>query len=412
MASPIKPRELRILSGITHNTEFTNAASSSWNVADNTAIKLKAVSYDGSGLTQEGLDDETLQSRLFSTPSKVPGLRKGNFSFSTYMTGAYSNVTATEELNLLRDAMGGVQNPTTTRSHVAEGGGSVINVPLSSANSYCVAGQALLCGTKADGRGNGEVKVIHSVDANSIVLGTQLNSALSAGDAIVISSTAFLDEDAGQRYIDSVVVGHGTADQQATIGGVPKPTFSGMTPGELPKIDWEVDVTDWKWIPPNERTSLTPARSPRGGNPAQNKGIGMIQIADNGSNARHVFKGAELTVAPNTTYEEIPDLSGVNGIGGFQKQAGTPTFEFTALVDEDFGLVADFEDSTAKSLMFQMGHTATKCCAIEMQKAYLDSAPQPTALGNLQGMKIMGHGTESYIASNDLNSAALKVHQF
>jgi hypothetical protein len=229
----------------------------------------------------------------------------------------------------------------------------------------------------------------------------------------VVSDTAYLDEDATQQYVDTLGIGHATADQRQTIGGTGTFTVTGMGPGELPKLEIELLVADHKYVAANERTSLTPGTGPQSGGVPYERGIGLVHVGDHGDSTRTARKcGSLVFSSAGLTYEEQPEPSGVNGLGGFQHMPGVPTVECTLLYDEDFGLIADWNSQTAKTVIFQLGHLVSGCFALELPKAYLDALPVPEALNNLSGLKLMMHGTEDYVASNDLRSSAVRIHWF
>jgi hypothetical protein len=139
----------------------------------------------------------------------------------------------------------------------------------------------------------------------------------------------------------------------------------------------------------------------------------MIQIADFGADSRAVFKAGDITFNPGLSFEEIPEPTGLNGIGGYLHMPGVPTLELTALVDEDYGFVADHNAQTGKTVVLQMGHAQGACSAIEIRRCYLDKMPESAALGNLQGMKLMFHGDEEFAAgATDLLRAVFKIHKF
>lgn len=414
MPSPSKIKEFRFKVGTTHNTAFTNGAASAWNAVDGTATKMRVVAYDDGGLTQDGLPDETMQTRMHAQDAHIAGLRKGTIKVTAYAGAAYTNLAVAPEINIARAAMGGLTSAATGRTTaIAAGTSTTVNALVASATGYASAGMAALIGVKGDGRGNGEVKPINSVTSNSLGLAIACAAAPTEGDAISISDTCYLDEDATQQYIDTYAIGHATADHRQTIGGAATIQITGMGPGELPKMEITIAVTDHQYITTTgDKSSLTHGTVPKGSDPPYDKGIGLVHVGDHNSSTRTLRKCGALTVTMGASYEEVPGPHGVNGIAGYQHMPGVPVAEATLLMDEDDGLIADFTSQTAKAVLFQLGHTAGACCAIELPKAYLDALPVPADLGNLKGLKITLHGTEDYVASNDLRSSAVRVHWF
>jgi hypothetical protein len=413
MASPDKIRELRIRRYTAFRDSFSNSANGNMNALNGTATKLRVTEYDPSGLVQENFPDETLRTRFHAQGSSINGLRKGTFSATMYYGGGWANVGATPEEDLLKVTCGGQALPTTARSGVIQGSDSTTtSLNVASINTRLVVGQAVLVGAKGDGRGNGEVKPVNAVSGNLATLAIACIAAPTAGDAVVYSSTTYPDEDAAQQYVEALAIGHGTADQRQAINCVPTFSITGFSPGEVPKVAFEFQCSDHRWVPVSERSSLTKTKLPEGQEPAYSRGVGMIQIGDFGQPARNVEKAGDITFEPGMTFEEIPEPTGLNGIGGYLQMPGVPTMEATLLVDEDFGLVADHDAQTAKTVVVQLGHAQGACAAIEIPKCYLDKMPESASLGNLQGMKIMVHGDEAYVDGNDLRSAVFRIHKF
>ena len=159
-SSPSSIREVRYMKGTTCNVAFGNGAEALWNILDGTATKLRVIAYDDTGLVQEGMPDETIQTRMHATPKTIAGLRTGTLKMTTYAGAAFSNLAEAPEMGLVSASMGGLQSATNARSTTASGTGTTVNVLITSADTYCVAGQAALIGVKGDGRGGGEVKPV------------------------------------------------------------------------------------------------------------------------------------------------------------------------------------------------------------------------------------------------------------
>jgi len=413
MASPSSIRDFRFLTGTTFNKTFTNAASSSWNCIDDTATKLRITEYDPSGLQQENFQDESLRTRFFGKASSINGLRKGSYKISTYCGGAWTNIDYTPEENLMNVAAGGLAMPLVSRTAVCGANCTSTVLNIADLDTLVVAGQGVLVGAVGDGRGGGEVRSFNSIASTLGTMGVALAVAPNAGDAVVFSSTIYPDQDSTQQYVDSLVIGHGTADQRQTVGGVPLFSITNMGPSAAPKTEFEVKIADHQWVTTaGDKSTLTSSKDPVGQEPAFERAIGMVHLGDNNSSTRTVVKCGDITFNTGMTYEEIPDFGGVNGLGGWQKMPGVPILEMTLLIDEDAGVMADFNAQTAKHVIVQMGHAAGACCAIEMQEAYIDKLPESVNLGNLQGMKLVMHGEEEYSATSDILSACWRVHKF
>lgn len=410
MASPKALREFRALT-TTFQEAHTNAATDTWTAA----TKYRVVDYDDSGCVREGIEDASLETRMYTKRANIPGLATGTLKFSVYTGGATTDTTACAGAVLANVILSGIQAPTNARTGaVGAGTSTVVNVLMTSANTYAVPGMAVLVGTKGDGKGNGEVKPIIATDDTWLLLGVACNAAPEAADPLVFSTTVYPDEDATQMYLSTLALGHATADQKQTISCFGKMGISGLGSTEPPRLDFELTATDHQTCAANARATISHSNVASGTDPAFNKGIGSCQLGDYASNARSIVKSGEFSVDPGMAYEAIPSLGGMNGIGGAQKIPSVPMAEFTLLWDEDMpGLRDDFEASTAKRCIMQFGHTAAKTFAVELTKAYLDVEPTSQAIGALAGVRIKMHGSEDYNqGATDLNRAGLKLHWF
>lgn len=411
MASPSSIREVRIIPTTTFHTTHANAATDSWVLTNASVMKLRCIGADVSGLTQPGIDDETLQTRFHAKPPNIAGLAKGTLKLSCYAGGAYSNVNVGPEWELARAAAGGRQDVSNARSSTAGAAVSTVNIAVTSVNTYISAGQAVLVGARGDGRGGGEVKPVNTVSADHIGLAVATAAAADTGDTVVFGTTIYPDEDATQRYIDALVIGHASADQVQVIGGVPTMAFGGLGIGELPTVEYDMAVADWQYAASGSRATISHSDSPRGGAPAFYRGTGLAHIGDYGSSTRTAYKVTDITFSPNVALEEVPSVTGVNGVGDMQRMPSVPTLECTILTAEDDGVLDDFPD-TEKAVVMQFGSTATKCFAVELPRCTLVDKPVRVEVNNLTGWRCVFRGTEAYVASNDLRSASYRIHIF
>ena len=84
------------------------------------------------------------------------------------------------------------------------------------------------------------------------------------------------------------------------------------------------------------------------------------------------------------------------------------------LYDQDMpGLAQDFNSGTAKTVIAQFGHDATRCIAFAMPYCYLSDLPVREDADGLTAVKVKFRADEDYDSGNtDLNRAALAIHQF
>lgn len=407
MASPKALRELRYLSGTTRNTTYTAADDAAW--APGTATKLRPMDFDDSGLVMGSEADTTHQQRFYSRPANIATTRGGSFSFSTYFGAAESDATANPVATLLSKIMGGIELPT-TRSYTLDSSGvhTTTRLYATGINSDAVIGQGVLV--------NGEARSITATASNYVDLNMALSAAPSDDDVATLATTVYLDEDATQEYLDFLAIGHATADQRQMLAcqctGL---EVQGLGVGELPKLSYTMSVNDWQWVPSGDRDQMEPTSASQGNDPPVNRGLGGLFFGDYGVTTRAAVKGTIGGVSNLIAYQDVPDHTGANGIGGWQKMPMGDGIQasFSLLFDEDMGgLHDDFVNQTAKQFIFQMGSTAQKCAAIELQRCYLAAAPVSTEVNGLQGVEISVTGDEGSTTTSDLTRAALRVHYF
>lgn len=418
MASPKNIRELRYLSGTTANTAYTAASNAAW--AAGTATKLRTTAYDDSGLEYSSEKDATLETRLFANRAPVPTLRKGSFSFSTYLGAAEADTSANPVATLLSKIMGGIASPTARTYTADDGAGSHTTTSVlddSSGMETEVEGSAILVGTRGDGRGNAEVRRISdNATTDQLDVDMAWAGAPQDGDAIVVATTVYPDPDAAQQYLDFLAIGHATADQRQMLACMAtEVSLEGAAPGELPQLNYTIGVSDWQWVASGDRDQLEPTSAPQGNNPPVDRGLAGLYLGDAGSTTRNVFCGANVSIPRiGPSYVEVPCLNGLNGQKGYAKVPGDGwECSFDLLFDEDMtGLYDDFSAGTAKQLMIQFGHAAQGCVALDFPYCYLTMDPKPSELNGLSAVTITVRGQNTTNTSNDLTLAPFKIHFF
>ena len=414
MASPVNIREVRFVSGTTFNTAHTAADNAAW--APGTATKLRVLTSDASGLVYASEEDATLEQRLFAGRSPIPTLRNGQFSFATYLEGAYTNITANPVATLLSKIMGGVASPATARTDTVEAASSTTSLNL--AAHGVSTGTAVLVGSRGGGGGNAEVRVGTASDVNTFDL-TMALPADPSTETLTYSTTVY-NHDTTQNYLDFLAIGDSAEDQIQTIGGMGTFSFANISPGEVPRIEFEIMVGDWQEVPSGERDQLEPTSAVQGNQPAIDRGLGGFFLGDNGSTTRTAFKVADVSINPGISYEAIPDPNGINGIGGWRRVRGQPTVEFTALLEGGAdplpGFYDDFAAGTAKQLLIQFGDS-NPAAAYDMPYCFFQSAPVRAEAGQLAGVKcvLVGHSPptqDTDTQATALQYSAQRIHFF
>lgn len=409
---PDRIREFRYKAGTTFNTTFSNAAGNVWTVTN--SVKLALTQCDLSKLEHKGIENAELQDRIHGAPAMIPGLKNSPITISGYLGKGSSNTTAPAEATLLGYFFGGVSNPTTAKSENC--GSDCTATAILCEGHSARAGSAVLVGTRGDGRGNGEVRRVAAItNANAFTLDMALSAAPNANDVIVHAHSVYMNAGATQSYLDWLAIGYNAEDQVQGLGAIGPVKIKGLGVGEVPQYEIELNNADWDDVDATDRDTLEPSTAASGDEAPASKAMGGFFFGDAASTTRTAVQSANFTIDPGLKWEIIPDRNGVNGIGGWKRVPGKPTFEFDVLTSHDhLGLFDDFTGSTAKQFLVQFGHTTGNCVAITIPNAYLDGAPTRTAVNNLAALKIKGHGQEDTVAASpdNLFSSSLAIHWF
>lgn len=421
-AAPKSLHEVRVSITGSFLTNHLNAATDSWALTNTDIHKIRALDYDESGLKQDGLEDVAIQTRHYDKPAPIPGLRVGTLKLSMPAGGEYSNIMTNPAMNILSVALGGIALPTSQRSATvaATSGGTTTNIPVATASTFVVAGQAILLGVRGDGRGNGEVRPIANVGTTYVTAAYPFSAAPASGDPVIFSTTVYPNGEATQLYLHTLGLGHATTDQTQTISGSATAKLSKLGVGELPQFDFEISPADWRPVPTTDRTTASQSAAYRGTPPAFDKSIGFFHFDDLTAQTRNVKQGGDFSVDFGVKCEAIPAPGGVNGIGDWCKQPGVPSAEFkivrarpSSVTDEDMpGISDDFTAQTAKRAMFQFGHSNGKCLAIEFPMAYIAERPTTDTLGAFSAIKVKIHGAENSVATTNIEKASVRIHAF
>ncbi len=409
-------REMRYRDPSGFSTTFTNAASATW--APGTAIKLRVTAYDDSGLVFDASPDLQLRSSLYARAAPVPTLRRGSFSFSTYLGAAFGNVTPNPEATLLSKFMGGLSSPS-AKTDTCETGSTSTGI-VCTGHGMSV-GMAVLIGTRGDSAGNGEVRRIATVtNADHYVLEMALTGSPSSGHVIVNSHTVFLNASATVTPLDFLAIGQDTEDQRQMIGCMGGFAVESAEPGEVPQLKFDMThVGDHQWVPSNQRDQLEPTLASQGTYPPVDRGYGGLFLQDQNSTTRTVYKSSGLSIPSFVTFADQPDRNGINGVGGYERlpPADGIMASFNLLLPQDTGLYDDFANNatssgaTQKQLLLQWGHTAQRCCAISLPKCHIASAPVTADVNGLRAVAVSVVADEG-TAGNALTDSAIAIHYF
>ena len=420
-------KEFRLKHQTSMTTTFTAANDPSWNNdtdtwAANEAKKLAITSFDASGLKETPIESAVLQVEKFANPARIPGPKQGSLKIGMYLGKGSATVTPPTEATLLSKIFGGIASPSTNKTDLADDAGthSVDTTYITGVEGFVVAGQAVLLGARGDGRGGGQVRRIASVNTNYITFDLAIPVAQQDGDAVVFSHTVYPDPDQAQEYFDWLAIGDGTYNQMQGIGCMGPVTINGLGIGEIPGFEVELNCGSWRWVtPPSDAIDTSAAFN---GSVAPTVHEGLFLAANNGSatyNAAQKMSIGELTIDPGITFESKEGLNGVNGIDGFERTMCKPVVGGTILWTDAMSrsnatyniLNDDYQNSTAKNIIIQFGHTAGNCVAIIIPKAYLTDGATPKALNNLAGIEVNFEGTVTG-GSGDLLNAPITINWF
>ncbi len=393
------------------STTFGNADSFS-------GTKLRITSFDDSGLRHQAEPSADMHDRYYTGSPAVPTLRVGTFGFSMYLGSGSSDTTANPIATLLSKIMGGLDSPS-AKTDAADSSGTHTGTRIyaTGIESNVEAGNAVLIGTRGDGRGNGEVRRITATGTNYIDLAMATSGTVQDGDALVLSHTVYLDEDSTQEYLDFLSIGHATSVQRQMIGCQATFEFSGLGIGEKPMVSFTVTPADWEHASANLATLSSTAGS--GNNPPVDKGLGGLFLQDHGTTTRTVYTGGDVAIPNFMSYSPDTSHNGVNGIGAWSKMPSQPRVSLSLHIDQDMpGLYNDFANEStstgaqAKQLLLQYGHTAQRCVAFDFPKCYLAEDPERTPLNNKDAVRLTLEGIEAATSGNDIARSPICIHFF
>jgi hypothetical protein len=419
MASPNNLRELRYYSSSTFNSgAFTDASSAKWDPSANTdIIKLRTTAYDDSGIEHQSEPDPTLQVNVYGRPANLTTIQAGTFTFSTFVGARYAgaNTDSPPIATLLSKLCGELDAATADDAIEAASTSTVLNLTGHSIGK----GQAVMVGTRGDARGNAEIREVLDTTANTVTLNMALSAAPSASDVVRIATTVSLNDAATQEYQDFLAIGHASNDQRQMFGCVGSFELAAASTSELPQFNFTMTPAQHQWVPDGELDAFQPATAAEGRNPPIDRGLGGFFLQDNGTTTRAVLKGGNIELPAFLNFIPVPDLNGINGIGGFQvaPPENGIVCSFTLLFDEDMdGLHADYIASTggtAKQLLVQYGNEAGKCFAFSIPKGFIDVAPVPEDMNGLRAVRVTMHAEDqSDLGGDSRSQSAIRFHWF
>ena len=426
---PFALQEVRIrYAGSTYSDAFTALNAAGWVAAGGSPATIKARAVNGpidvSGLTTPRLEDPSVRTRGRGRGIGITGKQSGSVSLQFFLN---SSNAQDDILQLLEYVFGGRQTPTANGVALTSAGvhtTSKIYATGITATLGAAAGMAVLCGTRGDGRGNGEAIPIVTAETDYLELARNTSAAMADGDYVWASHTVYPDMDATQNYFEVALIGDDSTspDQYNLIGCQATEVSIGqinLEDGEMPVITLTVTPGRYRLEPAATKATISHT-APSGADPVA-LGIGGFWITDAYSasaQARGYLLGGMMEVAPNIRHVPLQDPQRYNNIGGWRRAPGAATWAFTAYGDEgspdtpvndhsdDFA-----SDTHAHQVMMQFGHAADKCSAVAIDKSFLDREPYRTELNEMLAYRYEGHAEER-ATTTDLIAADVKLHFF
>lgn len=260
-------------------------------------------------LTQERIPDAGLQSRQSEEEHAHPGPRSCELQFQTraigHLTTAAGALTETWQQVLLRLGLGAgnVAQVGTTISGTSSTT-TVINV--TDASTF-VAGAPIRVGSKGDGKGDGAVSIISSIDTGATPDAVTLKNALpaaptTAGHVVYACQVAYPDESTITSMTSlRFIVSHTTTGAQYVMRGM---QLAGLEynaqPSEMPTFTWTWRGAYWERLSdttPSARTLLDSFSAPVAG--------GRFSYNDTGSTAATALTAANIRLSINRDLQPI-----------------------------------------------------------------------------------------------------------
>jgi hypothetical protein len=402
-------QELRYFASTDLYESYTAADAALW--AYTNAIKVRLVKeVDDSALITEALEDTTIQTRLRGGAAPLPGRNTGSLKFSTYLGAGNSGITVDPTTALLRDIMGNVASPTAKTATVAAGS-STTTVNSTGLGAKVVPGMGVLIGTRADGYGNGAVRPIQTEATDSVTLGMAAPGIPQADSTITLLQSIYFDEAASNKLFNFLWLSKAAAHQRQATGAVGGFSIEGLKAGEKPTLNFEFNVLDHQWVAESDRSSLTDNAAGTGNDPPAGKALGGLWIGAASGTSCTAYRAGSISINPNITWEPLEDPNGLNGIGGWLRLNGRPTFELVTPMDANMpGWKTAFEAGTEYKVLFQMGAVAQGVVAFYFRKSVLTADPVVTKLNNESAVKLAFQALDDYDATSEILSSAMVVY--
>lgn len=274
---------------------------------------------DFSGIGHDMIAPERVTGRRSEGSKGIVGPYSNlTISFESYLTGHGSATTDAVTLNGLYVLLGRVLGASSASSSSGTTLGAApgtASVPITTASSTFFSGSAVRIGALGDTDGNGQFYAVSDHPSTTMNLLNAMDSAGVAGAVVYNAAIAYLADSActmnGTRFrIQS-------ADLQFVLhGGFPTSiSFSGLNPGEVPKVSmtWQ-----FSWAEPIAGTFPTTPNA-EGFSPSANAADGSFHLQTFGTTTRALINVRQFGI--NYSLAVMPVMGGV-GVNPFQVITG------------------------------------------------------------------------------------------
>lgn len=378
-------KDFRIGLPATANTTFTNADAAGWNVTG-TVYKARVQEVDISGLEDIGIPDPRVRNYIKSTHAPIRGLPGGNIQFKMFAGAGSADTTTPFETTMLGRVLGTAFAPA-AKTDAAEAG-STATVIAATSHGFAV-GDGVLIGTRGDSQGNAEVRQISAIDTNDFDVRMALAGAPDATDPIVHGHHAVFNNVLAVEGIDILCILH-SGEIINAIGCMGTVQLTGLGIGEIPTLEFDLQVSSWRWDTNSE--AIDTASSFSGGNPVPDRSYGGFFWGDAAATTRTLVKCANVGLDFGLAFSPIPNYNGINGKSGQWARTAyepklTADFILGDASDDMPGLVSDYENQTQKQVIIQCGYQAQKCLAVA-GIGYLTKTPQYTTVDGAEAISV------------------------
>jgi hypothetical protein len=296
------------MAGVYSVREFLYGVESVYAEAVTTHTTRVLVDNFSADLQHARIPDAALRNRMNAGGADHKGPRIGALSFTTNLIGHQGTAAGAQSQTWLQDLLSdGLGGGSTAGSGTTCSSGCTTTVLNVAATTNWVAGQGIRVGTVGDGRGEGQIGVIASVDsATQVTLKNALPGAPSAADVVYVMQVCHHAETGPANYKRFAIVGTDTGNQIYMRGCQLSGLSLTFSYTDLCKIALTYGVGYW-----TDGTALTiPSGTTAESNYGQPAMGGSLFMQTYGTTTRQVYTPSEVEVTIGLGLEPIYGGSG------------------------------------------------------------------------------------------------------